>query len=411
MTKYVILLFHLFVFINFSISQIVSPPPQKKLVEYGWDRVSPEFLLHNFEIVEEKPFDGVGIQLPKEAGGGNIFLIEQWHAVTEEQKQRQLDMLAALPESDKITDNFIMLYGASDMDWFSDEQWRHVEEQLRYLARCAAAGKCKGLFWDAESYGGINPWQYPIQFRKDEFSYEEYYQQVRQCGARFITVLQEEFPGLILLSMRQLSDFQSGSPFSQFVLPVTDRQRALEQLGSAWWGLHLPFTIGILDAIAPTSRFIDANEEAYYYTSALEYYTIYFTLKSDARALVPAELHPKFACQYEIGHAISTDYCAGNWLGLNSFPFRLSGQGTVLTPDQRATWFEHNVYYAMRTADEYCWLYSEDMSWWTGENIPAGFEDAIHRARKKIQSGENLGFSIESMMQNAREKAALLKQD
>ena len=103
------------------------------------------------------------------------------------------------------------------------------------------------------------------------------------------------------------------------------------------------------------------------------------------RALIPAGLHKKYKANYYLGHAVSTDYIAGNWAGLlNGFPYRLSGQGAVLKPEERALWFEHNMYYALKTSDEYVWLYTERANWWTGENIPEGFSDAMERAKEKI---------------------------
>ena len=56
---------------------------------------------------------------------------------------------------------------------------------------------------------------------------------------------------------------------------------------------------------------------------------------------------------------------------------------TYLTPQERLRWFEHNVYYALTTSDEYVWCYSERMNWWQNQ-IPDGAEAAIRSARKKI---------------------------
>ena len=182
-------------------------------------------------------------------------------------------------------------------------------------------------------------------------------------------------------------------------------QRSADLLKTAWWGLHLPFTIGILDAIDDNTTFIDANEEAYYYTSALEFYQVRNILKDDARALIPPALHQKFAAKYSIGHAISADYVCGNWANVITFPFRLSGQAKMLTIQQQALWFEHNAYYALETSDQYAWLYTEKHNWWTGANIPKGFEEALIRAKNKVTNGLPLGFNVEDMLKTAQIKA------
>ena len=114
--------------------------------------------------------------------------------------------------------------------------------------------------------------------RASQYSLEQYYDQVRKRGAQFIKALQEEFPGIVIFSLRELSDWQNGSPFSGGLLPVTNRENTIKELENAWWGLHPAFYAGMLDAIQPGTELIDANEEAYYYTSALEYYMIRTTL-------------------------------------------------------------------------------------------------------------------------------------
>ena len=186
---------------------------------------------------------------------------------------------------------------------------------------------------------------------------------------------------------------------------TTNVKETETKLATSWWGLHLPFTIGIMDAIKDDVTFIDANEEAYYYTSASEFFQVRNTLKNDGRALVPPALHQKYASKYSIGHAISADYVCGNWANVITFPFRLSGQGKMLTPQQQALWFEHNAYYSLSTSDEYAWLYTEKSNWWTGDNVPKGFADALLRAKKKVANGEPLGFNVEDMLKTAQIKA------
>jgi hypothetical protein len=85
-----------------------------------------------------------------------------------------------------------------------------------------------------------------------------------------MTALQEEFPGLTILSLRQFSDFQDGSPFSARLLPLRGKGDLEKALSEVWWGLHVPFTVGMLDAMAPGVTLVDGNEDAYYYTSPLD---------------------------------------------------------------------------------------------------------------------------------------------
>ena len=68
----------------------------------------------------------------------------------------------------------------------------------------------------------------------------------------------------------------------------------------------------MLSAAGPGVTLVDGNEEAYYYTSAIEFYRIYTTLRQDALMLVPAELHDRYRQHYRIGHAVSINYLAGS---------------------------------------------------------------------------------------------------
>lgn len=388
-------------------AQVIYQPPEKKLVEFSWASPTTREYNENIQLYDAGPFDGFSVKPSKEIGGGNIFMVDNWAGVTEESKEDEYSVVLSIKRESTLEDNFLVLYGASQIDWFSDAHWKKAEAHIRYLANLAKIGGFKGILWDPEPYKpGKNPWRMSEQPDRGDRTYYEYYLQVRKRGAQFIEAIQDEFPGLTILSLRELSDYQTASPFSQKILPLIDKKQSRSTLEGAWWALHLPFTLGILDAINEDVTFIDANEEAYYYTSAIEYFKVRNEIFNDTRALIPEGLHKKFKACYYLGHAVSTDYIAGNWAGLlNGFPYRLSGQGAVLNPEERALWFEHNVYYALKTSDEYVWMYTEDANWWTGENIPEGFLEALNRAKEKIARVEPLGFAVEEMLVNARAEA------
>ena len=387
-------------------AQIVFNAPGKKLIDFSQRSPLMTYYKDHIQDYEKGPFDGITMKLSAESGGGNIFMVDDWGKVTAVQKEAEMKVAASMPESKVLTENFLALFGASQMDWFSDEDWAKAEDYIRYSARIARAAHCKGILWDAEPYKpGKNPWQYSGQEKASQHSFEQYYDQIRKRGAQFIRALQEEFPGVVIFSLRELSDFQQGSPFSAPIFPVTSKEAAIDVMKDAWWGLHIPFYVGIMDGIEPHVTFIDGNEEAYYYTSPLEYYMIRGVLMDEAKSLIPPELWPKHTASFRIGHAIAPEYYAGNWLGLQSFPYRLSGQAMMLTNEERAKWLEHNTYYALRSSDRYAWTWAEDIDWWTGKNLPAGFTEALFRAKKKVASGQPLGYDIDQMIKKAQEKA------
>ena len=393
-------------------AQIVYDPPQKKLIDFSQHSPTFKELKGSFKDYEKGPFDGISVKISREAGNGDVFMVDNWATISTETKEAEKKLVASLQQSRVLKDNFLVLFGASQMDWFSDADWAKVDAHLRYAARIAKAARFIGILWDAEPYKpGKNPWRLEEQENISKHSYEEYYAQVRKRGAQFIKALQEEFPGLVIFSLRELSDWQHGSPFSTGLLPVSNKENTKNELKGAWWGLHVPFYVGIMDTIKPDVTFIDGNEEAYYYTSELEFYKVRSTLIDDAKALIPPALWLKHTQSFSIGHAIAPEYIAGNWMGIKIFPYRLTGQGTMMTAEEKVKWLEHNTYYSLRTSDKYAWTWAEDINWWTGENLPEGFIQALLNAKKKVAAGEPLGFSIEQMIKTAQDKATEFYKD
>jgi hypothetical protein len=389
-----------------SSGQMVFGPPEKKLVDFSQHSPDMAYYRQHIGEYEKGPFDGVTLRLSKEAGGGNIFMVDDWTKISSSVMEKEMKLAESLPQSKVLTDNFLALFGASQMDWFSDEDWAKAEEYIRFGARVARAAHCKGILWDAEPYKpGKNPWQYSDQEKIKEHSFDEYYVQVRKRGAQFIKALQEEFPGLVILSLRELSDFQEGSPFSAPIFPVKDPGKGLEVMKEAWWGMHIPFYVGILEGIDPDVSFIDGNEEAYFYTSPLEFYMIRGVLMDEAKALIPPELRHKHTASFRLGHAIAPEYIQGNWLGLKPFPYKLSGQAAVMTNADRVKWLEHNTYYALRSSDRYAWTWAEGIDWWTGDQLPEGFINALYSAKRKVNEGAPLGFDIEKIITDAQSRA------
>lgn len=106
--------------------------------------------------------------------------------------------MKALPASTELTDNFLMIFGASTMDWFNDKDWDIALSHLRYCVSLAKAANFKGICWDPESYSGDNPWKLDRQPNYKLHFFSEYYNMVRKRGASFIKTIQETYPGVII---------------------------------------------------------------------------------------------------------------------------------------------------------------------------------------------------------------------
>lgn len=347
-------------------AQSSSPErPVKKLIEYGWDVPYPDQVRKDIRNMEKKPFDGV------------IFRLREWnHAFDprpwdEAQLKPQFDDLAAI-EWKTFTDNFLCLYAANNwkMDWFNDEQWKTITANLRLSAKAAKIGRCAGIVFDPEPYGD-NAWAYA---GKDQgHSFAEVEAQVHKRGAQFMTALQTELPNVRLLTFFHQSLFGD-------LLDKPDVQDRQLQLSQQSWGLLSAFWNGALEAAASNARIIDGYELAYYFTQGEQFFRAYHTIRQRSLSLVPPELRAKHAATVQAGMALYMDQV----LDLRQPPEQYLSH--YLTPAERLRFFEHNVYYALTTSDEYVWCYSERMNWWQGP-IPDGAEAAIRAARDLVAQG------------------------
>ncbi len=353
----------------------------KKLIEYGWDVPFADFVRDHIRDMEKRPFDGLIFKL---RGGGRVMTPRAW---PEQAFAKDFEALEAI-QWKKFTDNFIIMWAASDQDWFNDAHWTAICRNAKLLARAARIGRCAGLCFDQEPYG-TNPWAYTRAAHRDEKSFAEYEAKVRQRGAAFIRAVQEEFPAPVILTFFQLSYFRS------LFKPMPPADRAAN-LSKMHYALLPAFLRGMLDAAAPGLRIVDGNESAYYYTDKDAYFEVYHRIRQGARYLLDPELQARYRDYVEAGQALYIDQY-----------FDLRNRRVLsrwMPPADRARWFEHNVYWALKTADRYVWCYSERMNWWKNDRIPPGCEEAVRSARAKLDRGEPLGFDLAPVIAAAKAK-------
>jgi len=416
-TPSVALFFSLFIcsfLLNFKMAaQGIYQLPKKKVIEFAMNAPTPTYIINNIQSMEKLPFDGVIFELPQSVVGGNVFDVKGWQKVSKEALEKQLDTMRMMPTSSKLTDNFLAIFGASSMDWFSDSDWKLVIEQIRYCAKAAKIAKIKGICWDAEPYYSYSPWLVKVQPDAASRSYAQYYDKVRQRGKEFVEAIQAEFSEAVIFSLRQLSDLSSKASFATHynLLAAKDNKSKQDTLPFIHWSLVVPFTNGLLDAILPEAKCIDANEDAYYYTSAEDFYYSSHVIKKEALCLVAPENRVKYQSQVSLGHAVAFDWYLGYWVeAFDKFGFSpvQSRMGLVMTDAERLKYLQHNLYYALKSSDEYVWIWSEEMSLWENKNVPSGFIDAITVAKNKYENGEPLGYSITSLINNSQQKAKQL---
>ena len=353
----------------------------KKLIQYGWGIPTPDFIREHIREMEKRPFDGLIFQLH---GAGRVL---EPQPLPEAKLAKDLDDLKHI-EWKKFTDNFIVMWAASKQDWFNDEHWKAIEHNVRLLARAARVGRCVGVCFDPEPYGA-NPWAYSQAPHRKTKSFADYEAIVRRRGAQFIRAVQAEMPKARVLTFFQLSILRGS------LRPMDPKQRAAG-LAKAHYGLLAAFLNGMLDAAGDEVTIIDGNETAYYYTDSRQHLDAYHCMRQRGLALIDPKLWGKYRRHVRAGQALYIDQC----FGLRTRKVL----GHYMTPDERRKWFEHNVYWALATADRYVWCYGERMHWWKNEKIPPGCEEAIVSARRKRAAGQPLGFDIRGVIDAARKR-------
>lgn len=380
--------------------------PRKKLIQYGWGVPSPAFVRANIRTMESQYpfFDGIVLRTK---GGWGSYPVQVFRKSPFDPNEFAEDIadLRAI-EFRRFTDNFLLMWGTCEKgwDWFNESDWQSAEYNARLLAYVARVGGCVGICFDPEPYGE-NPWRYPSLPHAPSKSFADYWARVRECGARFMRAMQNEFPNLRLLTFFQISLFGD-------IVDIPDPQARMERLSKHHYGLLPAFLNGMLDAIGEQVVIVDGNEPAYYYREPEQYFRAYHLMRHRALSLVAPENRRKYAVHVQAGFALYMDL----YFGLVPFEHAWGQIGHFLSPEERARWFEHNAYYALLTTDEYVWCYSERLDWWGTQEkaqwhkfVPPGAAEALQSARSKVEQGKPLGFDIRTMLAEAQKRMEAAK--
>lgn len=359
-------------------------PNQKKLIEYGWDVPDPAYVRQNIREMEKLPFEGLIFRV---SVNDNVFTKGKWD---ETKFEKDFDDCQNI-QWEKFTDNFVRMLAASNMDWFSDEDWEAIRQHVGIIAKAAALARCRGICWDPEPYGD-NPWQYSSQPQAKEKSFAEYEAKARQRGAEFMQAIQEHIKKPVIHTFFQLSLFGH-------LLDEKDLEKRNQRLSQEGYGLLPAFLNGMLDAAGKGTIITDGNEPSYYYTSPKQYDDVKQMVKQRALVMVAPENTGNYKKHVQMSQALYVDYLFG--LGIWG---QRSSPAPMLSPEERARWFEHNTYNALRTSDEFVWLYSEKMNWWTNTDLPPGLDQAVRSAKEKLTRHESLGFEVSDLLKKAKER-------
>jgi len=99
---------------------MISTVARRQHEGYGSDVPSPVYIANHMREMEERPFDGVLFRLEAK---GNMF---EPTTLDEAQFANDVEAIDRFRWG-RFTDNFLMMYAASEQDWFNDDHWKAIE--------------------------------------------------------------------------------------------------------------------------------------------------------------------------------------------------------------------------------------------------------------------------------------------
>jgi hypothetical protein len=321
-------------------------------------RTSPSFVANNIDYIETLPFDGITVDIPASLTlmrGQPISYSEMYD-----------DGLAPLTNVfTRMRHNFVMVYIDYPGDVFDDNAWAVTVQNWRNLARAARDAGLTGIFLDNEAYR--TQWtDYPEDYNSPPHSLAEYQAQTHRRGREIMEAMVSEFPEIELLVFH-------GPYLSE---PKTPLHVRMDQAGpSTEHELHGPFFVGFLDALGDRAKLIDGGE-FYQYRTADDFRKSYewrnWGMPSEATdsAIIPEHLRDSWPDKVSISYGFYT---------------RKYHQ-TPMDPCIMQIALEH----ALRQADDYVWVYTEDHAWMAPGGMPKIWSDYIGLAVDTVRGGSIL---------------------
>lgn len=330
--------------------------PGKKVIEWGWDEPDTKIMRQNIAKMEEAPFDGVIYHVLTSTG--EMFMWEMWGNRRFElaQFQHAIDDLKAT-KFQRWKDCFLRTtVMPATADWFDDKVWEGIAHNFEVAAQVAKQGGSKGFMFDTEQYVSL-VFDYRVQSKQNKKTFEEFRAKARQRGREWIRAINRAYPDIVILMTfgYRTAVPKDGSPRS-----------------ASEYGLLADFLDGALEACSPQTRLVDAWEFSYGYKTQKQYADAYRTIREESLAWT--EVPDKYRQFMQAGFGVWMDNQWRN-TGWNATDFSKN----YFSPAE----FQDSVRFALERTDEYVWIYTEKPKWWTPENLPYAYVEALKKAREQ----------------------------
>lgn len=347
-----------------------NPPlyqaPEKKIIFFGWDNPTAEYLAKNLQKLEATlPYDGTGINLLGKTvidpatkkkitltylGFTSFPFEEKWFA-------KDREYLKSLRNAKKLKHNFIntnMCNFRGDFDIFSDPFWKVVNQKFAFFAKMAKEGNLAGIRFDMEDYGNYHLWNYRKSCGR---SFDEAYKMARKRGKDFIKAMTDEYPQMTLFCFFWLDLI--GGPASNGMPDLYKRLEGSKQ------GLLVAFINGIYDGLPPTAKIADGMEAPSYAARTLtDYHAIVASRDELFKKLVAPENQRKLREQTSLAIGFYLDsYFKRDKKGICHAETLAKKENLTLLD-----YFRRNFTYTARFSNEYVWTWSEALRWIPGRH-------------------------------------------
>jgi hypothetical protein len=343
-----------------ALTTTIGCAPRKKLIEFGWDIPDTSFMMRNIAAMEKTPFDGCVFTVNSFAPNGRraSFTWEIWdrRAFTQSELSAAEHELAHT-RLRRFRHNFLRINTTPGrLDWFDD--YGAVLSNLRHAGRLARIGRARGVLLDVEQYQG-RLFDYGAQRDAGRRTWQEYSEQARRRGREVMQALESGYPGLTVFLTFGHS------------LPWLFSGKGAKPLSESQYGLLAPFLDGMIDAAGRDARIIDGFELSYGYREPERF--------DAARRLVRRGVLPIVGDRGRYRRKVTLAF--GLWLDFESDrrEWRFDRPAGNYFPP---TLFQACVAKALRTSDEYVWIYTQKPRWWNGTPPSVAYDKALRRARR-----------------------------